>query len=101
MDRKKQEFRQIEPLDEDELDADLRFLYHNRTDTVDQFVEEAIPVIKYHVNEVIAKYQDKLLSELTNHIQGEIAGVILRVRREVVLRPEKEVVGEKTSTKDW
>ena len=98
MDRKRQEFREIEPLDEDELETDLRFLFHNRSETVDQFVEEAIPVIKYHVNQVMARYQDRLLPELTNYLAGEIAGVILRVRRETVI---KKAPDEKDQTKNW
>lgn len=84
MDDKRKVTKQIEPLDEDELEKDLRFLYHNRSDTADLFVEEAIPVIKYHVNQVMAAYQEKLLEELTQYLKGEIAGVILRTRRETV-----------------
>jgi hypothetical protein len=85
--------RMIEPLDEADLETDLKFLYHNRTDTVDQFIDEAIPVIKYHVNQVMTTYQDRLLEELTDYMRGEIAGVILRVRRETVHPKKQEADG--------
>lgn len=84
MDAKRIVKRQIEALDEDELDKDLRFLYHNRSDTVDLFIEEAIPIIKYHINEVMVRYQDRLLADLTNSLKGEIAGILLRTRRETI-----------------
>jgi len=89
MEKSKKVIKQIEALDEDELEVDLKFLYHNRTDTVDQFIDEAIPLIKYHVNEVMIRYQDRLLEDLTGYLKGEIAGVILRVRRETVISPVK------------
>lgn len=108
MNSSRKSFKQIEPLNEDELDKDLRFLYHNRSDTADQFVDEAVPMIKYHVNEVVARYQERLLDELTEYMRGEIAGIILRVRRETILQPKgavksvsKETEGEDGATTDW
>lgn len=83
--------RSIQPLDEDELEKDLRFLFHNRSETVDQFVDEAIPVFKYHANQVMASYQESLLENLTNSLKGDIAGIILRTRRETVYdEPKKQ-----------
>lgn len=90
MDGKRKVLKQIEPLDEEDLETDLRFLFHNCTETADQFVDEAIPVIKYHVNQVMASYQDKLLDALTDQIRGEIAGIVLRVRRETVVVKDGE-----------
>lgn len=91
MDDSRKSFTEIEPLNEDELDKDLRFLFHNRSETVDQFVEEAIPVIKYHVNQVIGQYQERLLDELSSYLRGEIAGVMLRVKREQVIHPNATI----------
>lgn len=89
--------REIEPLDEDELTTDLKFLFHNRTEHIDQFIEEAIPMIKYHINEVMVKYQDKLMNDLTNSLKGEIAGVILRTRKETIYNTPVL----KATTNDW
>jgi hypothetical protein len=82
--------KQIEPVDMDELEKDLRFLYHNRTDTVDLFVDEAIPVFKYHLNELVARYQEQLLADLTSSLSGEIAGIIMRSRRETIKTPVED-----------
>lgn len=100
MDDKRKVTSQIQPLDEDELEKDLRFVYQNRSDTVDQFIEEMIPIFKYHANEVMAAYQDKLLDGLTESLRGEIAGIILRMRRETVIKP-KEGKKDETATLDW
>lgn len=82
--------REIEPLNESDLTTDLKFLYHNRADHVDLFVEEALPMIKYHINEVMVKYQEKLLANLTNYMKGEVAGVILRTRQETIYEDVKK-----------
>lgn len=100
MDNQRRVIREIEPLDEDELTTDLKFLFHNRTETVDLFIEEAIPMIKYHINEVMVKYQDKLMADLTNSIKGEIAGVILRTRRETIYNAPLLKPAEDTRN-DW
>jgi hypothetical protein len=101
MDDRRKVVREIEPLDEDELIADLKFLYHNRTDTVDLFIEEAIPLIKYHINEVMVKYQDRLMDDLTNSLKGEIAGVILRTRRETIYNAKLPTPPEVEESNEW
>lgn len=76
--------KQVEPVDEDELEKDLRFIYHNRNDTVDQFLDEATSVMKYHLNEMMVRYQEGLLNDLTSSLRGEILDVIVRSRRPTV-----------------
>lgn len=87
MDAPKKSYSEIQPVDEEELDKDLRFLFHNRSDTVDQFVEEAIPVFKYHLNKIMDEYQDGLLDDLTENLRGEIVNVMIRTRRGRVIHP--------------
>lgn len=99
MDNRRKIVKEIEPLDEDELTTDLKFLYHNRSDTVDLFIEEAIPVMKYHINQVMVAYQEKLMETLTNSLHGEIAGIILRTRRETIL-DDKRMLPVTTKTEE-
>lgn len=68
--------------EENKLVTDLRFLYENRSDTVDQFLEEALALFEDHLNEKIADYQDRVLEESTQYFKGEIATVLLKTRRQ-------------------
>lgn len=86
----KQVIKQIEPLDEDELEKDLRFLFNTRSETTDQFIEEAIPVIKYHLNQAMSKYQESLLKDLTFHMKNEIISVIVRSKRETIVEDDND-----------
>lgn len=69
------------PTPESELIADLKFLYYNRSDTVDLFLDEALSLFDSHVNERLAQYQERILNESTRYFQGELAGVLVRTRR--------------------
>lgn len=80
--------RQIQPLDEEELEKDIRFTFNNRSDTADQFVDEMIPIIKYHLNQAMSKYQDKLVEDLSFHMKNEIISVIVRNKRETVVEDD-------------
>lgn len=84
MDNRRKVIKQIQPLNEEELETDLKFLLMHHSDTAEHFVQEAIPVIKYHLNLAMADYQEKLLENLTWSLKGEIAGIILRTRRDSV-----------------
>jgi hypothetical protein len=100
MDNKKIVVRQIEALDEDELATDLKFIYNNRADTADLFIDEIIPVMKYHIARVMENYQDRLMNSLTNSLQGEIAGIILRTRRDTIFtQPKIESKTEESKAK--
>jgi len=69
------------PTPESELIADLKFLYYNRSDTVDQFLDEATALFDTHIAERISIYQERVLNESTRYFQGELAGVLMRTRR--------------------
>lgn len=99
MDNRKKIVKEIEPLDEGELTIDLKFLYHNRSDTVDLFIEEAIPVMKYHINKVMVEYQERLMETLTNSLRGEIAHIIVNTRRATVY-DDKRTLPDTSKTED-
>lgn len=82
--------KQIQPLDEDELEKDIRFAFNARSETEDQFVDEMIGVVKYHVNEAMSKYQQKLIDDLSFHMKNEIISVIVRNKRETVVEDEDD-----------
>lgn len=77
--------KSIQPLAEEELEKDLRFLFHNRSDTADQFIGEAIPIIKYYLNQAMSQYQEDLVNDLSLHLKNEVIGVIMRNKRETVV----------------
>jgi hypothetical protein len=79
----------------EELIADLKFIYHNRSDTFDLFLDEILPLIDYHVNESLGLYQERVLNEATNYFQGEIAGVLLRTRRDYRQELNKQIREER------
>ena len=75
-------YKSIEPLDEEELEKDIRFALQTKWETDDHLVDELIPIIRYHQNEAMAKFQEKMLEDITQYFKGELAGVIMRSRRE-------------------
>lgn len=80
---------------EDELITDLKFLFHNRSDTVDQFMEEALSLFDQHLNKRLADYQERTLKNATQYFQGEMATILLKTRQDY----RKEA--KKNATLDW
>lgn len=81
----KKVIRQIEPLDEDELEKDLRFIWNNRSETEDQFLEEIVPTIKYHLNEAMARYQLSMIDDISRQLKNEVVGIVVRSKRATVV----------------
>ena len=77
--------KEISPTDVDALEADLKFLYNNRSDHVDQFVEEGIALFKSHLHDAMHNYQTQLLEDMSRHLRNEVLNVIVRSRREAVV----------------
>lgn len=86
----KKVLKSIQPLDEAELEKDIRFALNARSETEDQFVEEMLGVVKYHINEVMSKYQESLLKDLTFHMKNEIISVIVRSKRETIVEDDND-----------
>lgn len=84
----KKVIRSIQPLDEAELEKDIRFTFNTRSETEEQFVDEMMAVVRYHVNEAVSKYQQSLLKDLTFHMKNEIISVIVRSKRETITEDE-------------
>lgn len=77
--------KQVSPIDEESAEADLKFLYHNRSDTSDQFVEQGLALIKNHVNEAMLNYQMQLIEDLSTQMRGEIVNIIVRNKRQSIV----------------
>ena len=90
----KRVIRQIQPINEDELEIDLRFIYDHHANDADRFIDETISIIKYHVNLAMVDYQDAILGDLTHHLQHEVSSVILRTRRETSYEEPKAATSE-------
>lgn len=86
----KQVIKQVQPIDEDELATDLKFLYHNRSDTVDQFIEEATAVMRYHLNQAVANYQYSLHEDLKRQISNEILQIIVRSEKPSIVQSSQQ-----------
>lgn len=86
----KKVIKPIHGIDLDELDKDLRFLYQNETETVDQFIEAATDLIVSYLNDGMEHYQEYLMEELPMYFKGEIAGVILRARRKTIVENKND-----------
>ena len=67
---------------DDKLVNDLKFLYHNRSDTIDQFMEEALSLFDQHLNERLGDYQETTLEQATQYFKGEMATVLLKTRKQ-------------------
>lgn len=75
-------------LDEDALETDIKFLMHNRSETDEQFIDEAIALIKTHMRTALAQYQVQLIDDLSRHLRDEVVNVVVRSKFE-------------TDTHDW
>jgi len=75
-------YKSIEPLDEEELEKDLRFALQTKWETDDHLVDALIPIVRYQHNEAMGRFQEKMLEDITQYFKGELAGVIMRSRRE-------------------
>lgn len=84
----KKVIQQIEPINEEELEKDLRFIWNNRSETEDQFLEELIPTIKYHLNEAMARYQVRLINDLGRQLKNEVIGIVVRNKRGTIVEED-------------
>ena len=82
--------KQIQPLDEEELEKDLRFAFTNRSETEDQFIEEVMPTIKYHLNEAMSKYQAALVDDISRDLRAHVLSIVVRSKRETIVEDDDE-----------
>lgn len=82
--------KQIQPVDWDNLDDDLRFTFQNYRDDEEQFIREATEVVKTHLNDMMVAYQEQILKEITDGFRGEAINIIMRSRRDTVIEEEDE-----------
>jgi hypothetical protein len=87
----KKVLKQIQPLNEEELVADLKFLLNTHWDTNDQLIEQLVPLVKYHVTQVMSDYNQEIITNISRHLQSEVVGVVVRSKREAVYEDKPEV----------
>lgn len=80
--------RSIANINMDELEQDLKFALHNRSDTDELLLETLMDVVTYHVNQAVATNQTEIVNELSLYFRNEAIGVVKRVREN---RPKLEV----------
>lgn len=80
--------RSIANINMDELEQDLKFALHNRSDTDELLLETLMDVVTYHVNQAVATNQIEIVNELSLYFRNEAIGIVKRVREN---RPKLEV----------
>lgn len=84
----KKMLRSIANINMDELEQDLKFALHNRSDTDELLLETLMDVVTYHVNQAVATNQIEIVNELSLYFRNEAIGIVKRVREN---RPKLEV----------
>lgn len=82
--------RSIEPLDEEELEKDIKFVLNSRSDTEELLISELVNVVKYHTNEALSRYQLHIVEDLSRNLKNEILEIIVRSKRSSIVEDDNE-----------
>lgn len=80
--------KSIEPLDEEELEKDIKFALNSRSDTEELLISELMNVIKYHTNEALSRYQHHLVEDISRNLKNEVLSIVVRSKRSSIVEDE-------------
>lgn len=82
--------RSIEPLDEEELEKDIKFALNSRADTEETLLAELVNVVKYHTNEALSRYQHHLVEDISRNLRNEILSIVVRSKRSAIVEDDND-----------